>query len=341
MVTLEIVLNYDQWFSLHRIGGVPFTIYFGVFFVFNVFAPPLGMHLVKSILLHPSIPKVFQEATKYDPKFHFRMHCLAHFNCVASLLAVFLSFFTNPLYRSIQLPFLVLYVVPLSFTLSVVVCLLEGHRLLACQFIESLESGALYKEPLTLSSRNSVHSDNSEQDLPGEGCRLLDQQGLSINGIDFYNLRNQYYDLHVRFDLVRKHWGLYILYIIIALLLFTAGLVWYSYVSDFNRVKFSLVLPYIIISLFALCELMFSLTLVNELGAKVSKTLAKFIFKYGQSPPRNGDASIITDINNLLILSQIVLIEIPFVEGFSLRVRLTAALVGPLIGSIVPKLLEK
>jgi hypothetical protein len=43
----------------------------------------------------------------------------------------------------------------------------------------------------------------------------------------------------------------------------------------------------------------------------------------------------------LLILSQIVLIEIPFVEGFTLRVKLTAVLVGPLIGSILPKILAR
>lgn len=347
MLILEIVLNFDKWQSFHKVGGVPFTIYFGIFSIFNVFAPPLGLHLIKSILLHPSIPKVFKEASKYDPKFHFRMHCLAHFNFAASLIAVLLSFFTNPLYRSIQLPFLVLYVVPLSFTLSVVVCLLEGHRLLACRFIKSLQNGTLYPE--NGYSRNCENDLSSEQDQnqesSEEGCGLLnnDKQEEFLNGVNLNQLRNQYYDLHVRFDLVRENWGKSILYIIVALLLFTVGLVWYSYISEFSRIKFSLVLPYIIISLFSLCEIMFSLTLVNELGAKVSKTLAKFIFKYSQhnNPASNGEVSLISDINNLLILSQIVLIEIPFVEGFSLRVRLTAVLVGPLIGSIVPKLLEK
>lgn len=341
MVIFEIVVNFDRLSSMHKNAGVPFTVFFVVFSVFNAFAPPLGLHLIKSILLHPSIPKVFQEATKYDTKFHFRMHCLAHFNCASSLLAVLLSFFTNPLYRFIQLPFLVLYVVPLSFTLSVVVCLLEGHRLLACQFIQSLQDGSLSHQ--SNPSRDIVHaSPSAEQDyLSDEGCALLDNRGTALNAVDFYGIRNQYYDLHVRFDNVRQQWGLKLLFIVVSLLLFTVGLVWYSYISEFNGVKFALVLPYIIMSLFSLCEIMFALTLVNELGAKVSKTLAKFIFKYGQSPNNGKESSIITDINNLLILSQIVPIEIPFVEGFSLRVRLTAILVGPLIGSIVPKLLEQ
>jgi hypothetical protein len=342
MLTLEIVANFEQWSSLQRVGGLPFQLYFVIFFFFNAAAPPLGMHLIKSILLHPAIPKVFQQATKYDSKFHFRMHCLAHFNCAASFLAVLLSFFTNPLYRSIQLPFLFLYVVPLSFTLSVVVCLLEGHRLLACQFNKSLQKGTLHLDVDAGGggSGEQASSEHGEQD----GCSLLDaRKSIFEIDIDVHNLRNQYYDLHLRFDLVRKHWGLYLLFIIIALLLNTAGLVWYSYISDFNRVKFSLVLPYIIIAFIGVCEVMFSLTLANELGAKISKTLAKFMFKQGQrlDAGNAGAASITAEINNLLILSQIVLVEIPFVEGFSLRVRLTAMLVGPLIGAIVPKLFEK
>lgn len=337
MLALEIVFNYDQWSNLHRIGGVPFTVFFIIFLIFNSFAPPLGMHLIKSILLHPTIPMVFHQATKYDPKFHFRMHCLAHFNCAASILLVLLSFFTNPIYKSVQLPFLILYVVPLSFTLSVVVTLLEGHRLLICQFIESLENKSLFKDDS--SSANSADTSGEKQYLPEDDAGTVDDHRKSQSKVDFYKLRNQYYDLHVQLDGVRENWGLKLLFIVIALLLFTVGLVWYMYISEFKS-RFSLVLPYVVISLFGLCEILFSLTLVNELGAKVSKTLAKFIFQYRQNSSTNCETSIITDINNLLLLSQIVPIEIPFVEGFSLRVRLTAVLVGPLIGAIVPKFLK-
>ena len=319
---------FNDYTSLHRLGGVPFTVFFLFFFLFNAIAPMLGMHLIKSIILQPSLPVVFQKATKYDQKFHFRMHCLAHGNCSAALLAVLLSFFTNPLYRSIQLPFLIFYVVSLSFTLSVVVSMLEGHRLLACQFIENVENGTRYLKSTT--------SDGDIENNEGIG----NLTGLSID-IDFYKLRNDYHKLHLQFDLVRKNWGLELLFIIVSLLLFNVGLIWYTYISDFNSVKFSLVLPYIVISMFALCQVMFALTFVNEIGASVSRTLAKFIFKSGENPPLNNKGTTaISDVNSLLILSQIILIQIPFVEGFSLRVRLTAVLVGPLIGSIIPKLLS-
>lgn len=342
MLILEIIVNFNQWSSMHRSGGVPFAVFFVILFTFNAFLPPLGLHLIKSILLDPATPAVFQQASKYDPKFHFRMHGLAHFNCAASLLAVFLSFFTNPLYRSIQLPFLVLYVVPISFTLSVLVCLLEGHRLLACQFAESLDNGE-YCETRSSSSGRSISGVGLDDNSSRDG--LLNRSSLTSSqlsrGYDIYKLRDTYYQLHLRFDLVRQNWGLYILFVIMALLLITVGLVWYSYISDFNRVKFSLVLPYIVIAMFGVCQLLISLTLVNEFGAKVSKALAKYVFKHHGHIPGDAKSTTSADINNLLILSQIVLIEIPFVEGFTLRVKLTAVLVGPLIGSILPKILAR
>lgn len=365
LLILEITVNYQQWSAMHGSGGIPFQVFFAILFWFNIFAPPMGLHLIQSILLNPDMPIVFQQATKFDNKFHFRMHCLAYLNCAVSLLAVLLSFFTNPLYRSVQLPFLCLYVLAISFTLSVVVVLLEGHRLLACQFVHSLEDGEFHEycsvDNTSTSRQSSTSSTSTEQGYTlsrnnVRGTPTPTPTRINISHPpgrfschhsrgDILKLRNDYYALHLRFDVVRKNWGLYILFVIVALMLITVGLVWYSYISDFNRVKFSLVLPYIIITMFGACQLLFSLTLVNEMGAKVSKSLAKYIFKYhgqvGLGVPGGESSSTMADINNLLILSQIVLIEIPFVEGFTLRVKLTAMLVGPLIGSILPKLVAR
>lgn len=329
MLVFEIVINYEHFSSLRDNSGIAFTVFFVLFLPMNALAPPLGMHLIQSILLHPDLPKIFREATKHDSKFHLRMHCMAHFNCFASILAVLLSVFTNPLYKRAQIPFIVLYVIPISFTLSIVVCLLEGHRLLASKLICQINEGDFY-------SGHTAHGEFTDS-----SNEKLDKKELSVGRIDFYRLRNDYYALHVKYDAVRERWGCYLLYMVIALLLFTVALIWYCYASDFDNVKFSLALPYIIISLLWLCEIMFSVTYANEVGAQVSRTIAKFILKCGQTcPPIESRDTIMADVNNLLLLSQIVLIQIPFVEGLTLRFRVTAALIGPLIGSLVPKLLS-
>jgi hypothetical protein len=354
------------------IGNLWFIFYGTITSLIMILLPPLSIRLLKDIFLNSFIPSLFILSKKYDPYYHLRVSCYTYVNLLGCALMILFSTILNynPFSSKEIVPWLLVSVIPSGLALSILIAVMEGVRIIQLQYIHSLQlpDGHIsIRKYLLGDEKNSeceaqcLLSSLAVPSLPpswvvaGEGTSLTTEGGTSPSTepnrqmfsssniiavteefkSHFIQLRSEYLILYQTSQSVSQRYGLVILLYVLALAMYSAYLIWYLYLVD--DITISDIVPYLTICVGGLIELTFSLTLVNEIGESIKREVARHVllFTHEMSVKGMEDASLLLACSNKLT------IDIPFRGGFSLRSRHTMVLLGPLIATVIPTIVEK
>jgi hypothetical protein len=322
-------------FNFNRSTDCAFFIFFALETVLNAFAPPFTLRLMRDIFTDETIPVVVETAMSCDKYFHLKMCTISYFNTIGILAIVLLSVSVIDFYDEATSPFIILYSFPLAGVVSVVVVLLDAYRLLQVDFIERMQ--------LTPSTPNADASVTQDPTGPQNRFSFASQQPL--NTLEYHTrdtlalhaimMRLRFAALHKELYTAGQRWGLTLLLLICGLAMYAMYLVILAY--KLEDVSLVALLPYVVTALFALGEIVISLSLVNETGTKVKKELAKHVLNYAGHKSLACDCQ---DLSILLTCAQTLPLEIHFVEGFSLKFKLAAAILSPIVFAMLPRLIS-
>lgn len=337
-------------------GGKWFLLYFILQTIVNSALPPLSLRLLRDIFTNEAMPVVFAIATKYDKYYHIRISWICYLNLFACLVGIFCSALIqySPFYSREVLPFVIFFIVPTGFALSLLVALMESNRLLQNRFLESIQTTDTLQSILKhipsdqFAIRHNCNlSSHLLSDLP---LRTISSSSTSLplsnaillssspNSDDikqhFIQLRSNFLFVYHVCQSTGKRYGFVILLYIISLVMYSIYLIWFLYLID--DITMTDIMPYLTMCFVGLVELMFTLTLVNENGQNIRRQIAKYVMSYTNGTSMTG----IEDITLLLTCSETLYAEIPFRGGFSLKFRHTAVIVGPLFASLIPTIVR-
>lgn len=327
------------------VGNLWFIFYGTVTSFVMILLPPLSIRLLKDIFLNGFIPSLFILSKKYDPHYHLRVSCYTYANLLGCFLIILFSTILNynPFSSKLIIPWLLVSILPSGLGLSILIAVMEGVRILQLHYIKSLQLPDDH-----ISIRKYLPNEEKTCDCPVQS--LLDSlvapsetskpffSSRSINEefkLHFVQLRSEYLILYQTSRGVSHRYGLVILLYVLALAMYSAYLIWYLYLVD--DITISDIVPYLTICVGGLVELTFSLTLVNEIGESIKREVARHVLLFTHEMCVTG----MEDASLLLACSEKLTIDIPFRGGFSLKGRHTMVLLGPLIATVIPTIVEK
>jgi hypothetical protein len=327
VITVFYSIRYVQLHTGARSGGDLFFAYFLLESIVNSFMPPLSVRLLRDIFTDETMPSMIEKSNRCDPYYHLKLSLLCYFNFFGCFVSIVLSAFVdlNPFYSGETIPYVAMYCLPASLALSLIVAVIEGYRLMQLDFIRSLEamdSTLIREDDEAVCLLHPLASDPSQS-------AESNSKDLSLH---FVKIRMQFLSLNTAFSRVSARYGITILVFIVMIVMYAIYLIWLVYLIESITLKDFL--PYITMCVIALCQLTVSLTMVNETGNRVRLATARHVLAV------SGSHSLSNDTNASVLLScvDLIPIQIPFFEGFVLKFRLTAVILGPLIGSIIPRL---
>jgi hypothetical protein len=328
-----------------------------------ILLPPLSIRLLKDIFLNNFIPSLFILSKKYDPYYHFRLSCYTYVNILGCILMIVFSTILNfnPFPSNEIVPWLIVSILPSGLALSILIAVMEGVRILQLQYLRSLqlpdshisilkylptdektsdsecETQCLLRSSLAPSSPSPFITTESRPFFP---LVPPPQPFSSASATEefkshFIQLRSEYLILYQTSQGVSQRYGLVILLYVVALAMYSAYLIWYLYLDD--DISISDIIPHLTICGVGLVELTFALTLVNEIGEAIKREVARHVLLFNHEIPVKG----MEDASLLLACSDKLTIGIPFRGGFSLKARHTMVLLGPLIATVIPTIIEK
>jgi hypothetical protein len=345
-VTLYYSLSYRKLFRGAHAGGVWFLSYFILTSMLMTMLPPLSIRLLRDIFTTESIPPLFMLAKQSDRYYHLRASCLCYLNIAGCFLMILFSTLLDlsPFFSRTVVPWLIALIVPSGLALSILVAVMEALRVLQCRFISSLSQSEGH---ITLS--NFLPQDLKNGDDENCHCPLTPPPSPSPSQpsvrspeeikYHFTQLRTEYLTLYLTSQGVSRRYGLIILLYVIALVMYSAYLIWLLHLID--DITLRSILPYLVICGIGLVELTFCLTLVNEIGEQIKREIAKHVLLYSSSDNSSPRGGVMEDASLLLACVDKLTIDIPFRGGFSLKSRHTFVLLSPLFASVLPTIIEK
>jgi hypothetical protein len=343
-VTLYYSLSYRALFRGAHAGGVWFLSYFILTSMLMTVLPPLSIRLLRDIFTSEAVPALFMLAKQYDRYYHLRVSCFCYLNITGCFLMIIFSTLLDlsPFFSRKVVPWLIALIIPSGLALSILVAVMEGHRVLQCRFIASLSQpeGHISLSNFLPSDEKGADEDDCRCPLtpPSSPSPVLHSSARSSEEIaqHFTQLRSEYLTLYLASQAVSQRYGLVILLYVTALVMYSAYLIWLLRLVD--DITLRDIVPYLSICGCGLIELTLCLTLVNEIGEQIKRELAKHVLLYSYDTSVRGVAE---DASLLLACANKLTIDIPFRGGFSLKSRHTVVLLGPLFASIIPTIIEK
>lgn len=315
-----------HYFTFNGGGDGLFFIFFVVETILNACAPPLTMRLMRDMFTDESVPTLIETVMECDKYFRLKMCVISYVNAIGILTIVLLSVSVIDFYEESTLPFIIMSAFPLACVVSVVVVVLDAYRLLQMDFIKHMQ--ILTSE--TESARNQYrHSFSNQTSL--DTVEFHSRETLIAHVI---RIRVRFLALHKELYSAGQRWGPTLLLLTTGLAMYAGYLVILAY--KLEDISIAPLMPYVMMALVALFEIVVELTLVNETGTRVKKELAKHVLEYAGNKALACDCQ---DIMVLLSCAQTLPLEIHFVEGFSLKFRLAAAILGPIVFAMLPRLI--
>jgi hypothetical protein len=287
---------------------------------------PFSIAFLNETLNSNDIPDIVGEATRFDHSLIKRFRVVSAINLVGFLISLVVFFVTKENYVSgtISVILLLITTLPLPFCVSVIVLLLESHRLLAVKFAGRLFSGA----------------------YGGAGMHILCSADYSADGIDSVAVvRSEFIRVRELFLRTSHLRGRFISALTGVLFLLLVYLIWTTYLWSVSLLG---LLGFIVLVMFIFMELFVCTALANEAGKQVSRGVAEYLLYYG-SPVRCGiralgssrDDSSDALVAQLVACLNFVTIEIRGVGGLVLDIKLVSTVCFGLVASIVPRLIIK
>ena len=320
-----------DYFVFHNSGNGLFFVFFVIETAINTLAPPLCMRLLRDMFTDEAVSKIVENALHYDKHLRIKMCLVSYMNLLGFLIVMVLTATVTDFYDNSTLPMIALYSLPVEGAVSLVVVVLNAYRLLQLDFITNILQTHHTKQqddpPVHRFSYISAHpSDATNTPL------YYPRDELVIHMVD---IRLRYLALHKQLETAGQRWGRVFFLLICGITMYIAYLVTLAY--KVSGLSIGPLMPYIAMACVALCEIVISLSLVNETGMKVRRGIAKHVLEFAGNKALSCDCQ---DIAVLLACAEALPLEIYFIEGFSLKFRLAAAILGPIVFALVPRLVS-
>ena len=303
-----------------------FKIFFYVQFLLYLGTPFYYFHVMKGLAKSKSIPLMMHRALEIRPSAHLKkkFRLIFNFNIVLVTTAtvlylalrdfgIFWLFFT--IFWSI------IYICPMGIMYSILVCLLEMHRMEADHFKKQL---VMMKEDF---------EEMNEKTAPEQQQQWSDV----VRSVD--NISRRYCALHDCCRSTSTQFGLSLLLLFLIPITLVVSATWSIYEKFFSLASN---LGFIVMALTYLLEIGLTVATTNESGYLVCREMTSYLMRVFVNPPTGADVvqllslETINKMNGFIGCLTYLKMDIPFFGNFALSSTALIAIVGSLIGAIIP-----
>ena len=217
--------------------------------VIMLFLPFISCEFARSVIDNPDTNNLIAHAIRFDPHVKMKFAFYTHLNLLVLITAVVLYSYGESYHHVLAVLLTgIAYFGPLNLVVSLMVCLIELHRIRIQQFRHEIHEchSQLEKELLNSSEKTNINQDRSSK------FSELTQK-----------FRCKYYKIFGLCMRTSTNYGLYILFIIAFGGLYTFGTIYSIYLGQYPT---SGLIGFVIVGFFMFLGVGFILTVCNETG---------------------------------------------------------------------------
>lgn len=278
---------------------------------------PFCISFLKETLNSNDIPNIVGIANEFDAGVILRFRFMSVVNLVGFFISLVVFFVTKKSYLSgtISVVLLLITTIPLPLCVSVVLLILESHRLVAIKFLSQLSQSK---------HAHITYAGNSTDE--------------NVYFRSLVEVRSEFIKIRDMFLFTSDRRGRFISSLMVVLFLLQVYLIWTTYLWTVSLLG---LLGFIMLVMFIFMELFFCTALANEAGKEVTRAVAEYVLYHGSLTHQSGQYRDPTEdiiAVQLLASFNFVKIEIRGIGGIVIDLKLVSTVFFGLIASIVPRL---
>lgn len=309
---------------------------YGVFYILQnislLLIVPFSIIFLRETLNSVDIPRIVAEAVHYDVGLLWRFRLsttVTLFGFFISLIAFFAAR-KNYVTGIISVVLLLLTTLPLPFCVSVIVLLLDSHRVVVNKLSDSVLAGTRYYSmdsvPIRSEGVAEVNRDGSDESaLQEEKCEEI------IESIE--RLRREFLRVRGQFGRTTRLRGDFITALSFTLFILLVYLIWTAYLWTDSLYG---LLGFIVLVLIIFLQVVLCTAMANDAGKRLPERIAEHIL-CNLPIKGHGDRDRVT--TQFLMCLSFINIEIQGSGGLTVNMKLVCTITVGLVASIVPRLL--